>query len=327
MSKAQQVAGAIDQSHATSLDNLDNKNLICHLDNLSVVEVRGNDTTQFLHGQFINDVENLVKNQIQLNGYCDPKGRLIALFYLIRFADHYLMVIENSIQDNVIKRLKMFVLMADVEFSVASKACYGFIQQGDLIPESLDIDGNSVLVAKDRIIASLSTDAPRHLIIQNKKQSTDLFENCLVCDNSVWQLFDIKSGTPSLVEKTQGCFVPQMMNLDLINGLSFSKGCYPGQEVVARMHHLGKLKRRMTRLSIHCEEKPLPGDGIYSTDSTNNESVGKIVSTVTVANEEHEALAVMLIKHCDDSDLYLDDGNDTKISFLKLPYSVPECET
>ncbi len=328
MSKAQQVAEAIDQPRATSLDNLDNKNLICQLDNMSVVEVRGNDATPFLHGQFINDVENLVENQIQLNGYCDPKGRLIALFYLIRLADHYLMVIENTLQDNVVKRLKMFVLMADVEFSITSKACYGFIQQEDSTHPRLAVEKNSVASAEEGVmVASLSADTPRYLIIQEKKQPPDIYEGCLVCDSSVWRLFDIKSGTPSLVEKTQGCFVPQMMNLDLIDGLSFSKGCYPGQEVVARMHHLGKLKRRMTRLSIHCEEKPLPGDGIYSTDSTNNESVGKIVSTVTLADEEHEVLAVMLIKHCDDSDLYLDDGNDTKISFLKLPYAVPECET
>lgn len=331
MSKAQHVVGTGDQALSTSLDNLDNKNLFCHLDHLSVVEIGGNDATTFLHGQFTNDVENLGENEIQLNGYCDPKGRLIALFYLIRFANHYTMLIEDSILDNVVKRLQMFVLMANVEFSTSSLACFGFVHQDKSIPAYLNdftSESNKVLTNEGVIAAQLPSDSSRYLLICEPAQTDNLIEeNCLRCDSSVWRLFDIKLGIPSLLEKTQGCFVPQMMNLDLVSGLSFSKGCYPGQEVVARMHHLGKLKRRMVRLGIVCEEMPLVGDGIYSTDSINNESVGKIISTVATANNEYDALAVLLIKHCDDPGLYLDDGTDTKITFSTLPYDIPDCNS
>lgn len=334
-----------------STSDVGKQNLLCQLNHLDVVEVRGSDAEKFLHGQLCNDVENLTNNTLQLNGYCDPKGRLIGLFYLIKLSDNYLIVIDQSISSSVIKRLQMFVLMAQVEFEPSQLKCIGFVHnrpkktpdligQASLSPCSVSTDKNGL------ILAMLEGDPTRVIIIGDSLKVGSAWDSlstdCLNCNDSVWHLLNVQLGQPSLVEKTQGTFVPQMMNLDLVNGLSFNKGCYPGQEVVARMHHLGKLKRRMYGVHIHCEEQPLAGDGIYSpqTDSASTqghaaprghvapqahtESVGKIVSAVKVGDSEYEALAVMQIKHKEDTDLYLDDGNDTYLSITKLPYKIKE---
>lgn len=329
MNDAQYSKVADNSQLSNSCNKLQKKNLLCQLEQQAVIKVSGNDAGQFLHGQFTNDVEALAEHGVQLNGFCDPKGRLIALFYLIRMPDSYLIVVEQSIAADVVKRLQMFVLMADVEFATTDLACLGFAQQEKPCPESLSSLALAPLASIESqglIVARLDDKIARYLIIGDQEQLAnawqDIATESLACDESVWRLLDIQLGVPTIVEKTQGCFVPQMMNLDLINGLSFNKGCYPGQEVVARMHHLGKLKRRMYRLRILSEEQPLPGDGIYSTESATSESVGKIVSAVAVDDNGFEALAVLLIKHKEDPSLYLDDGADTRITLLNLPYKI-----
>ncbi len=316
-----------------STSDIRQQNLLCQINNLKVIEVHGADAKKFLHGQLTNNVEALDKNTLQLNGYCDPKGRLIALFYLIRLADKYLVIIDQSIALNVVKRLQMFVLMAAVEFKPSELQCIGFAQQvsnnisglitdAALSPCGISIDNNGLILAK------LNGKLARHLIIGDDNQLGEawntLSKDSLSCDDSVWHLLDIQQGQPTLTEKTQGAFVPQMLNLDLVGGLSFNKGCYPGQEVVARMHHLGKLKRRMYRLHISCEKQPLAGDGIYSSATNSNESVGKIISAVKIKDNTFEALAVLQIKHKEDHNLYLDDATDTILSFIAMPYKIKE---
>ncbi|MBL1433471.1 MAG: folate-binding protein YgfZ [Gammaproteobacteria bacterium] len=322
-----------------STSDIHTQNLICQLSYLNVVAIHGDDAQKFLHGQLINDVEGLADNSLQLNGYCDPKGRLLALFHLIRLGDKYLMLIDQSISKSVIKRLQMFVLMAEVEFEPSTLKCIGFVQNNTqktptLIKEA-SLASSTVCSNNNGLILALLQDKPaRYILIGDSSQLgqawNSLSKNNLNCDDTVWHLLNVRLGQPSLAGKTQGAFVPQMMNLDLINGLSFSKGCYPGQEVVARMHHLGKLKRRMYRLHIRCEEQPLAGDGIYSLNSDINapqghiESVGKIVSAVKINDDEFDALAVLQIKHKEDSNLYLDDGDDTTLSITDLPYKIKE---
>ncbi|PCH59422.1 MAG: hypothetical protein COC05_06975 [Gammaproteobacteria bacterium] len=309
------------------------KNLLCELGHLGIIEIHGEDSRQFLHGQFTNDVEALAEHSLQLNGYCDPKGRLIGLFYLIRLPDKYLMLIDQAIASNVLKRLQMFVLMAEVEFEISALHCIGFVQHNpkktpDLIADAalkpLTVSTND----DSYLLTMLGGKTARYIAIGNDSQLVQVWNTLskdnVACNNSVWRLLDIHLGIPSLIEKTQGAFIPQMANLDLVDGLSFSKGCYPGQEVVARMHHLGKVKRRMYRLHITCEEQPLAGDGIYNAENDSNESVGKIVSAVKIGDSEFEALAILQIKHHIDKDLYLDDGDETKLELLSLPYKIKE---
>lgn len=319
---------------ATSRDSIENQNLLCELSHLSIIEVTGADAASFLQRQLINDVEGLTVNGIQLNGYCDAKGRLIALFYLVKLSDRYLMITSQDIAEAFAKQLALYVLMAKVEITPSSTLhCIGHAKQGKAKPPSVlgkTTEGRVSTQADGLLVAHLGDSGARHLIIGAAEPLASLWgtlaKDSLPCHRSVWQLLDIRLGIPSLTSKTVGAFVPQMMNLDLIDGLSFTKGCYPGQEVVARMHHLGKLKRRMYRLQIRCEEQPLPGDGIYSAESDSNESVGKIVNTVATGKNRFDTLAVMLIKHSEESDLYLDDGNETTIEILDLPYAVQTSE-
>jgi len=327
--------GTTNLSDSTS--DISKQNLLCQLNHLEVIEVHGDDAESFLHGQLTNNVTALGENTLQVNGYCDPKGRLLALFLLIRLADKYLIIIDQSISANVIKRLKMFVLMAAVKFAATAQKCIGFdnddSQKTPALLSNEKLSPKAVCLTSSGLIAArLENETARYILIGDNAQLSSawntLSKSSLPCDSSVWHLLNIRAGQPNVVEKTQGLFVPQMMNLELVNGLSFNKGCYPGQEVVARMHHLGKLKRRMYRLHIHCKKQPLPGDGIYSPKMDSNarqghvESVGKVVSAAQVDANEFEALAILQIKHNDDNDLYLGDGDDTTIEILDLPYEI-----
>ncbi len=331
MSDEQQPAVLDDITLANSTAEIQQKNLLCRLNHLSIIEVDGDDARQFLQGQLTNDVNALAEYTLQFNGYCDPKGRLIALFHLICLPDKYLMLIDHRIAENVLKRLQMYVLMAKVVFKTSALHCIGFAQQNtEKLPDLISNSGLKpcTVVTDDSglILTRLDEKISRYLAIGDSKQLQQtwsaLSKDTLACDESVWRLLDIRLGHPTLTEKTQAAFVPQMMNLDLVDGLSFNKGCYPGQEIVARMHHLGKLKRRMYRLHILCEEHPLPGDGIYSTETSSNENVGKIVSAININDNEFEALAVLQIKHREDNELYLDDGTDTKLTLLSIPYKI-----
>ena len=285
--------------------------LVADLSHNALVAVTGDDATQFLHAQFTNDVQALHVGDAQWNGWCSAKGRLLATFLLLRRADGYLMMLPAEIAPSVTKRLGMFVLRSRVKIQDVSElfARLGLAGKnaGALIARhwgtapspmrSVEKDG-AVCVALEaqRFVAFVPPAAAPAL--------WDLFSGEAIKGGAdEWEWTSVQAGVPTIVAATQEAFVPQMANFDLIGGVSFKKGCYPGQEIVARMQYRGGLKRRMALTHVAGDERPAPGQSVYSS-AFGDQAAGTIVNAAPAPGGGFDALVVAQIESLSQGDLH-----------------------
>lgn len=224
-----------------------------------LIRATGVDARYFLHAQLTQDVLNLGANETKLAGYCSAKGRLFAVLQMYAMGDDVFLVTHRQLVELLVKRLKMFVLRSKVVIEdvsgahrisgVVGDACLaqGVAEMSDQVQRLglLPAWVNGVSVARELLITSAETDE----VIGGAHIAFEL-------DVGVegWQWLAIEAGEGLVEAATLEAFVPQMINLDRIGGVNFKKGCYPGQEVVARSHYLGKLKRRMQLVQLHFDE-------------------------------------------------------------------------
>jgi len=212
--------------------------------NRALVRISGDDAEEFLQSQLSNDILKLKDSHIQFNAYCQHQGKIITLFWVLRSDDSFLLSFPIDLLEKVVARLKMFVIMSDV---IIEDVSGGFKQIG-LLDE---ICQNAYLINERMSLLILSLKNESELIMTNEVEWT---KACI--DNNIPEVFSITS------EK----LLPQMLNLDIDEfGVNFSKGCYPGQEVVARLHYLGEAKRRL--FSFMSESEIQVGDHLYCASS------------------------------------------------------------
>ena len=202
--------------------------MITQLNNRALLKLSGSDTQSFLQGQLSNDIDGLKEGEVQLNAYCQHQGKIIALLWVMKRDDDFYLSFPSDLAEIITKRLTMFKMMSAVEITDVSNE---LIQLG-VIDEGFD-----------------------NAFKLNDQQSVALVENVdgVELDNeSEWALACIANSVAEVELKTSEKFVPQLLNLDIDEvGVSFTKGCYPGQEVVARLHYLGKSKRRMRQFEAN----------------------------------------------------------------------------
>ncbi len=302
------------------------------LSDLGLIRASGDDIEHFLQGQLTNDITEVTSEHSQLSGYCTPKGRLLATMRVISHAGDFLLLMPRERLTPVLQRLSMFVLMSKVTLSDASDElqtiglygdCATSLPAADIAAQADDCIATEDGVTTVRIAAS----APRFLLIGSAGAITQrrqhLTETTTPGTDQQWRLLDIRAGLPSVFDATIEAFVPQMVNMHLVNGVSFSKGCYTGQEIVARMHYLGKLKRRMYRVAVE-GDCPASGADLYSPQSQSGQGSGKIVMSAVSADGVCEALAVIEVANAETGELRLNDENGDKLEILGLPYSFEE---
>jgi folate-binding protein YgfZ len=266
---------------------------VAPLTDLGLIAVAGDDAAAFLHNQLTNDVEHLGTAEARLAGYCTPKGRLQATFLTWRDAEQVYLQLPRAIQAPLQKRLSMFVLRAkaklrDATDEAATGAVLGLggaraadalaARVGAAFPDApyRKIDGafGTVIRLADAF------DAPRFMWITAPGTAIaalpDLQAALALGGSHAWALSQIHAGVPQVTLATQEQFVPQMINFELIGGVNFKKGCYPGQEIVARSQYLGKLKRRMALATLEAAAARA-GDEVYSSDDPTQPS-GMIVN-------------------------------------------------
>lgn len=315
------------EQYTTDLD----KPVLTSLSNLSCYEVSGEDATDFLQGQFSNDINDVSEENAQLTSYSTPKGRMLAIFFICKRADNYLLITSADIADEVIKRLQMYIMRSKVVISkIENNYLFGLsndvtslvLNAIDITPPENDYQSSN---NKETICVNIPGTQSRFLIIGNddlveKIQSLDT-KQLYYFNHEYWLWLDVLAGLPMLTANTQESFVPQMTNMELINGVSFSKGCYPGQEIVARLHYLGNANRRMFRVEFESEQEVNAGDSIYSSDS--NQEIGKLLSTVEVSEHKYTGLAVLRIEAAKNQTLSLSKDKQEIINIMDLPYNVP----
>ncbi len=309
------------------------------LSSLCIVDITGNDATSFLQGQFSNDLAKVTATSAQITGYCTPKGRLLALPLIVGLAQGYRLLIPEDIKDGFLKRLSMFIMRADVQVTERKECTVtGIIAdtRNELGPLTGFLGGLPAAVmdaassADDQLVRwhdahgaeADSGSRARYLFMAGISRQVELWREGAGLPQSgqaLWRLNDIRAGIPSITSGVLEAFVPQMLNLQLIGGLSFTKGCYPGQEIVARMQYLGKLKRHMRRFTMpHAADQSIPAPGV-SLAAAGDEDAGRVVDAVAGPDGQVEVLAVVKVA--------LSEGSLTfegrTLTAQAMPYELP----
>ena len=305
---------------------------LCDLSTLGVIHATGVDALSFLHGQFTNDLNNVSPEHSQLSSYCNHKGRMLSIFRVYKNDDNYSAILPRDVLEQTMNKLNMFKLRASVELTNQSDDHVIFGIAGPDTESVLnDLDFKLPKQTHDSLhnneitIIRLQSTNIRVLVIANPDTAISIFKQMAdkfsFATSDVWDLHDIHSGIPQITASISEAFIPQMTNLDLIDGVSFSKGCYPGQEVVARTHYLGKPNRRMYRIQIGGANNVEPAMNIFSPEDA-TQPVGKIVVAQKEAADSTSALVVMRTEKKNDNDLHLDSVSGPQVFVKSLPYSL-----
>ena len=272
---------------------------VAKLDQYGLLHAAGEDARAFLHAQLTNDLENLPPGQARYAGWCSAKGRLLATFLVVPHADGFLLQLSRDLVPTVLKRLSMFVLRSKVKISDASGqwAQYGVWSPG----------GEPLAVREDVGSITVGVEAERHLVLAPEGRYT------LNASAQDWMLAEVRLGRPLIEQSTQDQFVPQMVNLELAGGVDFKKGCYPGQEVVARAQDRGAVKRRMYRLKGAALK---PGQELFS-DEAPGQASGMVVNSAG-----DESLAVLQISAVESKSPIRAQPQAAPLEILPLPYAL-----
>lgn len=304
-----------------------NDNVICDTSFIGIIKISGEDAKTFLQGQFSNDVNLLDGNNSQFNSYNSPKGRMYASFRLYQNNDDFFMLLPKEIIEPVLKRLRMFVMRAKVVLDDLSENWASIGLSGSAVSnlEQYPSTVDAILYKDELTYLNIPGIKNRMLAIgptaeiETFKNSID--ENFIPTSAEHWKRLDIHAGLPNIYTSTQEDFVAQMVNLPQINGVSFTKGCYPGQEVVARMHYLGKLKKRMFHIIAEGQTLPTPGDKLYFGDSESTQSVGQIVDAQLNDSGSIDALAVIQTNAFEKGNIHITASDGPAVTVADLPYS------
>ena len=250
-------------------------NIIADLSHYGLIEVTGKDAEIFLAAQFTSDVRQISESASQLSAWCTPQGRVLAVFRIFRRAGAYYLLLPGELLEMILRRLRMYILRSDVRLADVSSTLVRIGLSGPALPGSLTI------VISDPGAA--------------KKLWLERQENAIPTGAGPWALLEILAGIPSVHSKTAEAFLPQMLNLEALGGLCFSKGCYPGQEIIARLQYRGQLKRRMYLGLANTAYIPEPGDEVVSGDSEETQRVGTVVAAERHPQDGAALLAVLEI--------------------------------
>ncbi|WP_028456342.1 CAF17-like 4Fe-4S cluster assembly/insertion protein YgfZ [Chitinilyticum litopenaei] len=312
-----------------TLQHLSGNAILVPLSHLGLIRFSGEESLSFLQGQLSSDIAKLDGAHAQLSSYSTPKGRMLASFLALRDGEDVLLQLYGELQATIQKRLAMFILRAKTRASDASAdlPCLGLAgpaartllqaRYGDLTLANEYTQANTTTGIR---IVSLPGDA-FHLFVP-AEQLAETWQaltaaGALPADSWAWELQQIRTGTPWVSGKTQEEFVPQMANLELIGGVSFSKGCYPGQEIVARTQYLGKTKRRMLRVSIAAEHVEA-GQSVYSPGLA-DQAAGMVMLAAPGESGLCEALVVARTD-LQEQGLHLGQADGPLLQTLPLPY-------
>jgi len=263
--------------------------MITFLNNRSLIKVSGEDSEVFLQSQFSNDIKKIQDYQIQINAYCQHQGKIIAIIWVFKKDEAFYLSIPDDLKKLVLSKLNMFKLMSNVEIEDYSEKIY----QYGLIKE----DNNKSF----KINENLSLLTTRKSLIDFQ-------------DNSHWEMACINDSLPEINLNLFEKYIPQALNLDIDEmGVSFTKGCYPGQEIVARMHYLGKPKRRLFRFTS--KFKVSIGDTLNVNDSKSLKASGEVIR-VAHTGEEFQILGVFEVSHISDQ-IFLNNDQNQLVNILE----------
>lgn len=299
---------------------------------LGLICFSGDDARSFLQSQLSCDVGDVSLSTAQYGSYCTPKGRILTTFLLWQNNEAFYMQLPGSLSASIIKRFSMFVLRAKVTLAHANEKFIRIGLAGEkahkLVEEYIGTPFNptcklSVLHHEHSHIICHS--ANRFEFFVPLDQGADLWAQfsqlAKPAGISCWDWLEIQDGVPTILPITQEQFIPQMVNLEAIGGVSFKKGCYPGQEIVARTQHLGKIKRRMYLAHIPSDKPVMPGDELFG-EALTDQSCGKIVNTAPAPDGGFDVIAVIQVNSVETGVIRWLTIDGPQLEILTLPYAL-----
>jgi folate-binding protein YgfZ len=315
---------------AQELASAESGAIVCDLSPLAVLRVAGTDAESFLQGQLTNDVTALAVDQTQYSAWCSAKGRLLANFLVVRNNENtFDLHLPHSLIGSIVKRLGMFLLRAKVSIVDASAESVRIGVAGPTAADSLRSIASTVpsphsgvRVAGGTLIA---LPGARFVVRLDPGAAAELWEKlqhtARPAGFPVWQWSTIRAGVPVVTPATSDQFIPQVLNWDALGGISFQKGCYAGQEIVARTQYLGRLKERMFLAHV---DAPLPPSGARLFSAAFGEQpCGTVVNAAPAPKGGADLLMALQIAARDRGDVRFGSLDGPAVQILPLPYAIP----
>ncbi|MBI3383292.1 MAG: folate-binding protein YgfZ [Aquabacterium sp.] len=298
------------------------------LSDLGIIQAEGADAANFLHGQFSQDVNGQPADEARLAAYCSAKGRMLASLLTLRpQPEQFWLLTDSQVLPGLLKRLSMFVLRAKAKLTDAS-ASLGVVgllgspaaaslgEAAQLGAWCVQPHGQGLLVGLPEVLG-----AKRWYWVGPKAEAQALASALPAVEPGAWAWLDVMSGIPRIEASTVDQFVPQMVNYELIGGVNFKKGCYPGQEVVARSQYRGTTKRRA--FVVHAEQALPPGQEVFSVTDP-GQPAGLVINSAS-AGGVHSALIELKLSALD-AELRAGAADGVKLMVGNLPYALPSAE-
>jgi folate-binding protein YgfZ len=303
--------------------------VLCDLSQFGILKISGEDAQNFLQNLFSSDVREVSARQSQISSLNTAKGRMLATFLIWQMDADYFLHLPRGLCAAILKRLSMYVLRAKVKIEDTSDGmiCLGLSGEAStaLLQQHFGSAPQNPLAVEQHDNASVIRISTQRYQINTTPQHApalwqNLVSNARAVGSSCWDWLNIRSGIPVVLPATQEQFVPQMANLELIGGVNFKKGCYPGQEIVARMQYLGKSKRRM--YLAHIEGNAQAGDQLFSAE-VEGQTCGMVANAAPAPDGGCDLLAVVQINSHDTQSVRLGSLQGEALQFLPLPYEIP----
>lgn len=309
------------------------ENFVCAADELGLILVNGVDAGDFLQNQLSNDIGFIDESRSQISSYSTPKGRMLGIFRVVQISNGYILITTREMVLPLLETLYKYIVQAQVTLADASDYFARIAVQTDraeVIEHPLLAAQPGAVLQNDSVI-SLQLDPlqsqRRYLVmVLSADEAIELWsgfaKQLQVAGFASWRLAEIKAGMPAIYPQTTQQFVLQMANLGALDAVSFKKGCYPGQEIVARMQYLGKLKRRMFLARLETDSLPLPGDELVTRGKTEVDGSGKVVDAEFDQDGVCYCLYIAQISKATAGNLQLLKQPQTNIKNVDLPYSL-----
>lgn len=298
----------------------------CPLIHEGVLAVRGADAAKFLQGQLTCNLNYLSDTQASLGARCTQKGRMQSSFRILLQGDGVLLAMASELLEPQLADLKKYAVFSKSKLTDESAAWsrFGLVNADSALANlGLELPAETDSVARNEYLIAIRVSPDRsELWVPSDRADAvkaQLSETLDQADLNEWLLGQIRAGIGQVMPQTRELFIPQMLNLQAVGGVSFKKGCYTGQEIVARMQYLGKLKRRLYRLSLDSAQMPEPGTPLFSPNHSS--SIGEVVIAAK-ADQVIELLAVLQAEAADSGDVHLGTLEGPGLRLLDLPYTL-----
>jgi len=302
----------------------------CPLQEFGSLSLSGQDARTFLQGQVTCDVTHVSSTQGQAGAYCTPKGNVIANFDLLDFDATLMLHMPLSMVDSVKNAMAKYIVFSKAELTNSTDQWQRIALWGDQATDCLTLleatipDVRHSVSNFDGGFVWANNSATNEYIIYCNAQASDrvmglLQDNASLADESVWQALQISQGLAYVCAETTDSYVPQMLNLQATGAINFKKGCYTGQEIVARMQYLGKLKRHLFIGQVTTTSPLEVGQQI---DASKRKNVGKIISLAATGDNTYAFTAVINCNEAQEDQLHLQQDEDAGITMMPLPYEI-----